>query len=429
MSAKQDSPISVTPSAARLTTSLRDIGYDFASAVADLVDNSIAAGAGHIDVVIEFDGASSRVFIADDGWGMSETGLAESLRFGSRREYQRGELGRYGLGLKTASLSQCRALTVATRRATTYRRISTRMLDLDLIVRSDDWLIVDPGRTSAVRRCEEWLADTPGTVVVWERLDRVLPENRPEGGWARRRVATLTEKTSQHLAMVFHRFLGDDDQQVVITVNGEKLVPWDPFAAREPGTKQLPAQRYELSTENGSGHVQLRRYVLPSRERFSSPGEFDRLSGPLKWNRQQGLYIYRADRLVQWGGWAGVRAIDEHTKLARASLDFDTDLDAAFHINVAKMKVSLPGDLRQMLERPLHELCLRANDAYRRASRRSTADAPAAPSTPRDAPTPMPAIGLALRSAAAQAGEYAAFKRILDELRRHSPDAADALNL
>ena len=92
------------------------------------------------------------------------------------------------------------------------------------------------------------------------------------------------------------------------------------------------------------------------------------MSGPLKWNRQQGLYIYRANRLVQHGGWSGIRGIDEHTKLARAAIDFDTDLDEAFQINVAKMRVALPPTLRQMLERPIHELCVRADDAYRQAA-------------------------------------------------------------
>ena len=120
-----------------------------------------------------------------------------------------------------------------------------------------------------------------------------------------------------------------------------------------------------------AGTVTLQRFVLPSRDQFSSPGHFERLSGPLNWNRQQGLYIYRAGRLVQWGGWNGIRGIDEHTKLARAALDFDTDLDSVFHINVAKMRVTIPPQLRQMIERPINELCSQADDAYRKTSRRA----------------------------------------------------------
>ena len=108
-------PPAITPSAARLTESLRDIGYDFASAVADIVDNSIMAGASRVEILIEFDGTDSAVFVADDGRGMTANGLLEALRYGTRRTYSRGDLGRYGLGLKTASLSQCRSVTVVTR--------------------------------------------------------------------------------------------------------------------------------------------------------------------------------------------------------------------------------------------------------------------------------------------------------------------------
>ncbi len=123
-----------------------------------------------------------------------------------------------------------------------------------------------------------------------------------------------------------------------------------------------------MKSEDGAADVTFTGYVLPPRDQFSSPEQFDRMSGPLKWNRQQGLYIYRANRLVQFGGWNGIRGIDEHTKLARASIDFDTDLDETFQINVAKMSVVLPATLKNMLERPIHDLCVRADAAYRQAA-------------------------------------------------------------
>ena len=157
---------------------------------------------------------------------------------------------------------------------------------------------------------------------------------------------------------MFHRFLENTDgRDLVITVNGEKVEPWNPFAPGEPARTELAPQRFEVVVDDVAGTVTLQRFVLPSRDQFSSPAEFERLSGPLNWNRQQGLYIYRARRLVQWGGWNGIRGIDEHTKLARAALDFDTDLDSVFHINVAKMRVTIPPQLRQMIERPINELC------------------------------------------------------------------------
>jgi hypothetical protein len=419
--------LSVTPSAARLTESLRDVGYDFPAAVADLMDNSVMAGAGRIDVLIEFDGPDSRVLVIDDGDGMSENGLVEALRFGTRRSYNRGDLGRYGLGLKTASLSQCRSLTVVTRSRAANGRRSERQLDLDVILDLDEWLVIDPLNRALVDRASRLLEESPGTVVIWEKLDRVLPEKSPAGGWARRRFESLSSKTAEHLSMVFHRYLSGlpGREPLIISVNGEKLRPWDPFASDEPATAQLPPHRYELVHGELTGAVTLKRSILPGRHRFSSAAEFDRLSGPLKWNRQQGLYVYRADRLVQWGGWAGIRAIDEHTKLARASLDFDTDLDTAFNINVAKMRVGVPPQLRQMLERPINELCIRAGNAYRKSHRSDRGS----PRETREHTALNHDIGVAMRSAAIQAGEYAAFKKVARVLREMAPDIADELGL
>ncbi|GCD99652.1 ATP-binding protein [Embleya hyalina] len=423
----------IAPSAARLTKSLRDIGYDFPAAVADLVDNSVCAGAERVEVVVAFDGAESYVMIADDGSGMSEPQLTEAMRFGSRRDYEPGDLGRYGLGLKTASLSQCRAITVATRTSPRTPRLHVRTLDLDLIAETDEWLVLNPRREGLPPRALRLLTEGTGTAVIWQKLDRVLPERRPEGGWARRRLEGMATRTMEHLGMVFHRFLtGTAGRRLVISVNGNRVEPWDPFAPDEAGRVELPEQRFEVTVGEAHGAVRMRRYVLPPKSAFSSLEQFDRLSGPLKWNRQQGLYIYRANRLVQWGGWSGIRSIDEHTKLARASMDFDTDLDGVFNIDVAKVRVTVPTQIRQMLERPINELCSRADETYRRASRSSThyRSSDAASEAPWSGPVDPPVAadaGLALRAAAMHAGEYPAFRRIAETLRERSPEAARAL--
>jgi hypothetical protein len=427
--------VAIPPSAARLTESLRDIGYDFSSAVADIVDNSVMAGATHVDVSVEFAGEESYVVISDDGEGMTGNGLVEALRFGSRREYGRSDLGRYGLGLKTASLSQCRSVTVATCRRSSHRNVNVRMLDLDLIAEWDEWLIVEPPIVQMLERSTERLRSEPGTVVIWRKLDRVLPEKHPDGGWARRRLDSLAAKTAEHLGIVFHRYLeATDCPELVISVNGNKVRPWNPFAPSEPTTTELPMQRFELHVGEVTGTVALRRFVLPARDEFSSLEEFERYSGPLKWNRQQGVYVYRANRLVQWGGWNGIRGIDEHTKLARASLEFDTDLDTVFNINVAKMRVTLPVQIRQMLDRPINELCACADDRYRKASRHVDADH--SPLLDRKLEkrdivdrtvTFRKDAGVALRAAAMEAGEYAAFRRILEVLAERAPAVAASL--
>lgn len=427
--------IRATPSAARLTSSLRDIGYDFVGAVADIVDNSIAASATEISVEIEFDGADSYVLIADNGAGMTGVGANEALRFGTRRTYQGGDLGRYGLGLKTASLSQARALTIVSRAQGRQRPIR-RTLDLDLVERCDDWVITEEPREESVRRAEKLLGTGSGTVVLWQKLDRVLPSSGSTGGWAKRRFETLTRKTQSHLSMVFHRYLAGENgtRRVSITVNGEKLDPWDPFVRHEAGTQVLAPQEFELEHAEGVGAVILSRYILPGRRNFSTKEAFDAAAGPLNWNRQQGLYIYRENRLVQWGSWAGTRGIDEHTKLARASLDFGNELDSVFNINVAKMRVAIPGQLKQMLERPVSELCILADHTYRRqnddkdstdadsARRRDVAGTPEYSS-----PSGGAELGLALKSAAIQSGHFDALKAIVELVRKQNPDMASAL--
>jgi hypothetical protein len=286
-------------------------------------------------------------------------------------------------------------------------------------------------------------------VVIWRKLDRVLPEKHSDGGWARRRLDSLAAKTAEHLGIVFHRYLeGVAGKGLVLTVNGHKVKPWNPFAPTEQTTDELPMQRFELVVGDVSGAVALRRFVLPTRDEFSSAEEFERYSGPLNWNRQQGIYIYRADRLVQWGGWNGIRGIDEHTKLARASLEFHTDLDSVFNINVAKMRVTLPPQIRQMLNRPINELCSHADDRYRKASQHnytqgeaptgalpvaalSNLDTANQPTTRALVGSSASAdeIGLALRSAAMFAGEYESFRKVVAVLHEHAPDIAKALRL
>lgn len=426
--------IRAAPSASRLTRSLRDIGYDFVSAVADVVDNSIAAKASEVSIEIVFDGADSLVLIADNGTGMTSAQTTEALRFGTRRTYDGGELGRYGLGLKTATLSQARALTVVTRSSERQRKVR-RTLDLDLVERFDDWIITEAPRSDGTDQADAMLGSSSGTVVVWQKLDRVLPSSGPTGGWAKRRFEMLTTKTRSHLSMVFHRYLaGENVDRISITVNGEKLDPWDPFVRHESATQILAPQEFELEHSAGVGGVTLGRFILPGRRTFSSLDAFDAAAGPLNWNRQQGLYIYRENRLVQWGSWGGTRGIDEHTKLARASLDFGNELDSVFNINVAKMRVSIPGQLKQMLDRPVSELCILADHTYRRQNGNESGDDDKGGQIPpkdsdRGEPssTSMAEIGLALKSAAMQSGQYDALKAILAFLTEQNPDAARAL--
>jgi len=428
--ASQWSYFDVPPSAARLTGSLRDIGYDFHTAVADLIDNSIAAGARQVDVSLVFDPNASYVLISDDGVGMTPRAILEALRFGTRREYARNELGRFGLGLKTGSFSQCRKLTVVSRHAASRPVCHVRTLDLDFIERADSWAVLQDEGGNAIEQAARNLQERPGTVVVWEKLDRVLPDRYAESGWGRRRLNSLARKTAEHLSMVFHRFIAGADglEPVAISVNDEKLTAWDPFARDEPGTLAVDPEIFEVETSNGSSDITFRGYVLPPRDRFSTPERFERMSGPLKWNRQQGLYVYRADRLVQYGGWNGLRGIDEHTKLARASIDFDTDLDETFQINVAKMSIVLPATLKNMLERPIHDLCVRADAAYRQSASDGGSHRAHVKSSTSDG-VALREVGVALKAALLDSQDLQGFRSALDTFRQRHPDLAVLLGL
>lgn len=358
----------VLPSAARLVNSLRDLGYEAPEAVADLVDNSITAGARNVDITIEFAGAESWIRIADDGRGMDAGTITEAMRYGSHRDYADDDLGRFGLGLKTASMSQCRRLTVASRPSKKVARIEARQLDLDLVERSDSWDIVVLGADERPNRVREPLLKHTGTVVLWEELDRILNYKSPGSEWARRRLLSLAETLDMHLGMVFHRFLAGEvarRARLRISINGTRVEPWDPFVRSEPKTLALKPLELELNASTGSGIVRIEPFALPPKDSFTSEAAHRRAAGPDNWNRQQGFYIYRASRLIQSGGWSRMRTQDEHTKLARIALLFNPELDATLGINVAKMKVTLPPELKELLRDPVAQTVTRAQGVYR----------------------------------------------------------------
>jgi len=360
----------VIPSAARLLVSLRDLGYEFPHAVADLIDNSVTAGATRVDITIAADGPHSWVRIADDGAGMSAAAISEAMRLGSGgRSYAADDLGKFGLGLKTASLSQARSITVASRSHPTRRQIDCRQLDLDEVTATDRWEIVHLVAADRPAHAVESLQDGPGTVVLWTKLDRVLSLNDPFGGWADRQLAKLAERLDLHLGMVFGRFLSGQarrPQPLNITINGSKVEAWDPFCL-DQSVQHLPARELQA----GNSLVRYRPYVLPPQREFTDDNAWRHASGPNQWNRQQGLYIYRADRMIQSGGWSRLRGIDEHVKLARAALEFWPELDESFEINISKMRVRLPEDLRDQLKPLVQFLSRCADERYRKSSRRN----------------------------------------------------------
>jgi hypothetical protein len=357
-------PREMLPSAGRLMNSLRDIGYDVTGAIADLVDNSIDACAKTIDVRIVCDGDDSRVLVIDDGLGMTERTLDEAMRFGTRRSYAEAELGAYGLGLKTASLSQARRLTVATR-STPSGPLRARRWDLDRVVVTDSWILEQPRARELHTHVREVMRGRRGTVVVWEKLDRII--GRPASPHASRTLEAVVRRTVEHLSMVFHRFLSGEagGRPVEISVNDLPLQAWDPFARSEPATRALAEQELEFEHNSTTNAATVKPFILPAQHQFTSVEGHALAAGPNRWNRQQGLYIYRRERLIQSGGWARLRTTDEHTKLARIAIDIPPGAEEAFGISVTKMRVGLPEDLRAPLRAIIAGVAAAAQDRYR----------------------------------------------------------------
>lgn len=371
----KDATYELIPSAKRLMLSLRDMGYDFVQAVADIIDNSIAARASVVTVDVQYAGEASYVRIADNGHGMNPQGIREALRYGSNTTYQEDDLGRFGLGLKTASLSQCRRLTVASRTSDARADITAYAWDLDHIEKTNRWEILLVERHAIPEILHAPLANSPGTVVLWEQIDRVVRYSYAEA--ARKQLVSMCRELELHLSMVFHRFLAGEirGKKLKIVLNGNTLAPWDPFARSEQLTKELEPFELKLDDEGVKGTIRLEPFVLPHQLEFSSPEAF-RIAGAGKWNQQQGFYIYRAGRMIQSGGWSGLRTPDEHSKLARIALSFSPVLDTAFKINVAKMRVQLPPQLREALENGTKPLMRIAKDRYRKKDGASDTNQP-----------------------------------------------------
>ena len=418
----------ITPSPYRLLQSLRDVGYDFVTALADIVDNAITAGAKQVSIEIDAKSWPPRVVVADNGAGMTHSRLVEALRLGAAREYEADDLGKFGLGLKTASLSQCRQLTVVTRHSASQYRLASATLDLDDVAISNSWQLDGILRPEVRELAGKWLTGSTGTVVIWRKLDRVVSSGDSATGWDRRRLQRMVDAASTHLAMVFHRFIEGTEGacRLRLIVNGRRISAWNPYAPDEEHSQAMPEHRFELDENGSNGDVVVRGYVLPTRDQFSTPEAFENLSGPKKWNRQQGFYIYRNGRLIQSGGWCGMRAADEHTKLARISLDFPSSLDDLFHVNIAKMRASVPAELRVVLDTvKAGQAAYRGQLKVIRPDDDTTDGTEKRASSPRGTNTPpYGELMLALRAAAMAAGEGKSLSRILDRFRLDAPDLA-----
>lgn len=347
---ENDRFIECLPDPARVAEGLRDTGYEFDTAVADIVDNCIAAGANFIDVQIGMDPKGNVVVgVVDDGRGMDRDGLINALRYGSKKRDDPASLGKFGLGLKTASTAFCRRVSLISRPDMGAETLKASW-DLDAVV-DHGWRIeIVPASKYEIDLLDKTANGNSGTLVLWEKIDRLLSEYKTQGGQhAKKALKKCVEGLNQHLSMVYQRFLDatdDRERTLELRLQGEKVEPWDPFCIAETGE---PIATKELSIELEDGTKTkffVRAFVLPRKEDFTNQqaARAARIS-----NDMQGIFVYRENRLIHGPDWMDMYRKEPHFSNCRVELSFNHTLDDAFQVDIKKSRILLANEIYDWL--------------------------------------------------------------------------------
>lgn len=359
------------PNAERTFDALRSIGYDLNSSIADIIDNSITAKAKYIEVSINRFKKKFLLTIKDDGKGMKENQLEEAMRIGAQNIYNEGDLGKFGFGLKTASLSHCNILTVISK--TKSSNIVGYQWNMGHIKGSNKWelLKLNGNEIKDVLNSSKSKLVNPGTIVIW---NDVFSFDRDFDSYDSEKLANnflfrKKEELKLYIATVFHKYLdGSAGKKVVIKID-EKLQPWDPYCKKEKNTIKVDLKK-GLSSFKIPGYkksIKIIPYVLPNQEGFSSETAWKNAKGVLSWNDAQGYYIYRENRLIRFGGWQGTKAKDEHDKLARIDIEISSEMDDLFSLTVNKSKIQFPELLFHQLKSKINPIVVKkAQGQYRK---------------------------------------------------------------
>ena len=367
--------ITSIPAAKRTVNALKDMGYDLNSAVADIIDNSISRGEAdniYIKFIKDESNKKFQLYILDDGNGMTSETLEQAMKLGSSIEdYKTGDLSKYGMGMKTASMSQARKLTVISK--TMNNKMSAYSWDLDHINKTDKWEIfkystveinsiltkanfeTDPILNRSLKK-KSW------TLIIWNNLTdfQTNYDSYKITTAANNYYYKTIDNIEVYLRLVFNRFLFgiNNAKKTNIYVNEKKLIGLDPFCKSEIHTLQVKIgeKNSKFLIEDGYPPIIINAFALPTiptkpgEFKFSSPDLWNDAKGTLSMNEAQGYYVFRNNRLINWGGWYGTKALDEHHKLARASIDLTEEHDDLFTLNVNKTKIQFPPFLKNHLK-------------------------------------------------------------------------------
>ena len=351
------------PSAPALIESMRSLGYSFPAAIADLVDNSISAKAKKIYISSE-PGSEPRLIILDNGCGMSTDELYEAMRYGSNNplETRRSDdLGRFGLGLKSASLSQCRRLIVVSKKR---NRISAYSWDIDYVIQSDSWMLkgFSEEEIDSLPMVDKLKEMKAGTAVILSDFDRIK-----EGtGNFRETFNKNMVDMIDHLSLVFHRFIDDG---LKIYVNDSEVESKDPFLIYHKATQRKRKSSFVINKEK----IHLQPFILPHLSKLSQD-DLDKVGGKERLKNEQGFYVYRNRRLIIWGTWFRLERKEELNKLARVMVDIPNSLDYMWSIDIKKSTASLPDIIKKNMYNAVYESVLSSEAVYTYRGRKEKKD-------------------------------------------------------
>jgi hypothetical protein len=361
-----------SPNPEYLIKSIAEQGYSLETSLADLMDNSISAKADKIEILIDMESEPFRLFMADNGEGMTEKELRQNMQFPSNSPEDsrlNTDLGRFGLGMKTASFSQTRKFTVLSKKKGD-KKYNGRTWDVDFL-RDNGWKIIvnsDEEVASLLYQYNQLSTEylngfedyEPNTIVIWDGLykfENYLKEKNRKNALKRE----ITEVTSDYLALVFHRFMENDVNPLKIRINNTVVNPFNPFPEEEKDFRQIEPKQSAFRSDV----IKIEGFVLPSRAIAEST------KGLTKWTTRhrglmdmEGLYIYRADRIILFGGWNGIVKKAPRLQLARLRVEVGNSVDHLLHLNVAKSQIVVPHELRNAFEDYIHELKIEAEREY-----------------------------------------------------------------
>lgn len=351
---------SAIPEASSMIETFRAIGYSIEAAIADIIDNSIPANAKNIWINFDWKGSDTWLSVMDDGHGMNNEELIQAMKPGSRNpldDRTTKDLGRFGLGLKTASFSQCRKLSVVSLKENEEPVFWT--WDLDFVNETKAWNLLK--YVPDEEKVNEKIRRNPsGTIVIWNDIDRLVKNLNSDDDKALNKFLQTMEQVKKHLAMVFHRFI--ENGKIKIHFQDRTIEAWNPFLTVQPATQPFPNEPLQ------NGRVTCKGYVLPHKSKITDEIYKD-AEGPKGWNEQQGFYIYRNERLLLAGDWLGMFRKEEHYKLARILIDLPNSLDAEWQIDIKKSVARPPMALRDQLRAYAGKVRNQAVEVYRHKGR------------------------------------------------------------